>query len=562
MVIHSMQSHSGADKSAARMSIAIFMSVAFHIALLMLQFGEYGEGLPVFELPSGDRRAQTPEIHLNLGNAISNASVPPIVPAVPVVPGGIDLPALQNQAFVLPRPTVKTSVVKEFDVIPIVVPASPPSPVPDLKAIAAKPRNRSSTTNPRLIVTDTNTADFKVPQSEQVDVIPAMNDEVQEITPTAIVPEMDSAKTVPIETPQVNVGEKEATLQAEKQKQEELRQEELRQEELRQEELRQEELRQQKLKHEELSRQQAVEQAEREKAQQAILAARTALEFEQRKLAEAVREDQVKKELAKKEQLEREKAEHEKLEREIAAKKRIEAEELNRRQQQEKLLAEQKAAEQAAKLAEQSRLSAEAQAQARVTANTTQTKQSENDLNDLLGASTDRASGRTAGSNSAAGSQDLDKLLAGRTVDFDKNGDVVKSSAGTTLPTPKFESSPSARRSIFGSKNGDVDLNLYIKIWRQKIESNGRLNYSQSSKDHMHTDPLVTVSIKSDGTVENIIILRSSGRRDIDEAVRRIVIVNAPYAAFPPSMARRFDVVDIRQIWVFDETLQVTDEMR
>ena len=166
------------------------------------------------------------------------------------------------------------------------------------------------------------------------------------------------------------------------------------------------------------------------------------------------------------------------------------------------------------------------------------------------------------GANSGAAKPDLDKLLSSRTFDFDKNGVAVKSSVGTTLPVPKFETSSSAHRSIFGSKNGDVDLNLYIQSWRQKIEGNGGLNYSQAAKDKMHTDPIVTVSIRSDGSIENIIILRSSGRPDMDDAVRRIVMINAPYSAFPPSLAHKFDVIDIRQIWIFDATLRITDEMR
>jgi len=91
---------------------------------------------------------------------------------------------------------------------------------------------------------------------------------------------------------------------------------------------------------------------------------------------------------------------------------------------------------------------------------------------------------------------------------------------------------------------------------------NGQLNYSQIVKDKIHNDPIVTVSVRADGSVENVIILRSSGRKDIDDAVRRIALVNSPFSAFPPNLARKYDVIDIRQIWIFSEILRITDELR
>jgi TonB family protein len=120
----------------------------------------------------------------------------------------------------------------------------------------------------------------------------------------------------------------------------------------------------------------------------------------------------------------------------------------------------------------------------------------------------------------------------------------------------------SARRSVFGSLDRDVGLSMYIKSWSVKIERNGSLNYSQLSKDRARGDPVVTVAIRSDGSVEDIIINRSSGRPDLDEAVRRIVRLNARYAVFPPDLARKYDVIEIRRIWSFDDSLRLVEEVR
>jgi hypothetical protein len=49
--------------------------------------------------------------------------------------------------------------------------------------------------------------------------------------------------------------------------------------------------------------------------------------------------------------------------------------------------------------------------------------------------------------------------------------------------------------------------------------------------------------------------------REIDQAVRRIAELYAPYSKFPPDLARQYDVIEIRRVWFFDDTLKILDEM-
>ena len=56
--------------------------------------------------------------------------------------------------------------------------------------------------------------------------------------------------------------------------------------------------------------------------------------------------------------------------------------------------------------------------------------------------------------------------------------------------------------------------------------------------------------------------MRSSGNAETDNAVRRIVRLNARYSAFPPNIASRYDVIEIRRIWSFAETLKLMEELR
>jgi TonB family protein len=104
-------------------------------------------------------------------------------------------------------------------------------------------------------------------------------------------------------------------------------------------------------------------------------------------------------------------------------------------------------------------------------------------------------------------------------------------------------------------------LRMYVDSWRSKIERNGPLNYRASASWRGHEPAIVTVSIRSDGSLEDVFIHRSSGVRELDAAVQRIARLYAPYSAFPPALARQYDVIEIRRIWVFENTLRIMDEM-
>jgi TonB family protein len=68
---------------------------------------------------------------------------------------------------------------------------------------------------------------------------------------------------------------------------------------------------------------------------------------------------------------------------------------------------------------------------------------------------------------------------------------------------------------------------------------------------------MVTVAIRSDGSVESVTFVVSSGVAEVDEAIRRIIENQRPYLAFPPALAREFDVVEIRRTWHFDYAVRL-----
>lgn len=117
------------------------------------------------------------------------------------------------------------------------------------------------------------------------------------------------------------------------------------------------------------------------------------------------------------------------------------------------------------------------------------------------------------------------------------------------------------RRAVSTGAERDVPLRLYIDGFRQKIERNGTLNGGQLG-DRVRIDPVVSVALRSDGSVEDVMIVRSSGHAEVDAAVRRIVRLNERYAAFPPNVAALYDVIEIRRIWTFANGLKLLEEVR
>ena len=113
------------------------------------------------------------------------------------------------------------------------------------------------------------------------------------------------------------------------------------------------------------------------------------------------------------------------------------------------------------------------------------------------------------------------------------------------------------RGRLFGRSDANADLVLYAEAWARKIQLNMTFDLVRDAAKRPHSNPLVTVAVRSDGSVESVNFVSSSGVAEIDDAIRRIVQSQAPYAAFPAALAREFDVVEIRRSWHFDMAIRL-----
>jgi protein TonB len=107
------------------------------------------------------------------------------------------------------------------------------------------------------------------------------------------------------------------------------------------------------------------------------------------------------------------------------------------------------------------------------------------------------------------------------------------------------------RKKNIGARTEEFRFAQYVEDWRQKVERVGNLNYPQAARGKLYGSLLLSVTIRADGSVQDIQVDRSSGHRILDDAARRIIQLAAPFAPFPPDIRRDFDLIEITRTWTF-----------
>jgi len=115
------------------------------------------------------------------------------------------------------------------------------------------------------------------------------------------------------------------------------------------------------------------------------------------------------------------------------------------------------------------------------------------------------------------------------------------------------EISGEKKREMFVAVNTrQSDVAEYLAKWKQKIERLGTLNFPTEALSGKPTgNPTLEVALRADGSLEEIIILRSSGHKEIDRAAMRILRLAAPFETFPQQLRTHYDVLRFVYEWQF-----------
>jgi len=107
------------------------------------------------------------------------------------------------------------------------------------------------------------------------------------------------------------------------------------------------------------------------------------------------------------------------------------------------------------------------------------------------------------------------------------------------------------RKRFVGARTAESRFAQYVEDWRLKIERIGNLNYPDGARGRIYGSLRLTVSLKPDGTVDDVQIDRPSEYKILNDAALKIVRLAAPFAPFPADIRRDTDILVITRTWTF-----------
>ncbi len=129
--------------------------------------------------------------------------------------------------------------------------------------------------------------------------------------------------------------------------------------------------------------------------------------------------------------------------------------------------------------------------------------------------------------------------------------EVASLDARLALEAQQQAKGPRVRRltSVSARRTSDA---YYLQSWRRRVESVGNLNYPAEAREkQLYGDLKLLVTIRPDGSLQNVRVIASSGHKILDDAALNIVRLAAPYPPFPAEMKKSIDLLEIVRSWQF-----------
>ena len=111
------------------------------------------------------------------------------------------------------------------------------------------------------------------------------------------------------------------------------------------------------------------------------------------------------------------------------------------------------------------------------------------------------------------------------------------------------------QRSVDGKLLADTResaIAAYLDGWKRRIERVGTLNFpNEARRSGMSGNPVLEVAIRADGSLEGVVVRRTSGHRELDEAAVGIVRLAAPFDPFSSALREQYPVLRFAYEWQF-----------
>jgi periplasmic protein TonB len=92
----------------------------------------------------------------------------------------------------------------------------------------------------------------------------------------------------------------------------------------------------------------------------------------------------------------------------------------------------------------------------------------------------------------------------------------------------------------------------YLDRWRSKVERIGTLNFPNVARTTgATTSPLLEVALTADGSIQSVVVRRSSGDAGLDQAALQTLKLASPFDPFPPELSGTYRVLRFEYEWQF-----------
>lgn len=107
------------------------------------------------------------------------------------------------------------------------------------------------------------------------------------------------------------------------------------------------------------------------------------------------------------------------------------------------------------------------------------------------------------------------------------------------------------RRHFFAPSASAAPFARYVEDWRQRVESIGNQYYPEAARGRIYGSLRMTVFVRADGSVEEVVFDSPSEHAILNDAARDIIRKAAPFAPFPEDVRREADIMAITRTWHF-----------
>ncbi len=110
------------------------------------------------------------------------------------------------------------------------------------------------------------------------------------------------------------------------------------------------------------------------------------------------------------------------------------------------------------------------------------------------------------------------------------------------------------RELVISASTRESRIARYLSGWKRKVERIGTLNFPRlAASNQPHGNPTLEVAIGADGRLQDVLVRRSSGARQLDDAAIEILRLAAPFEPFPEFLRNDYDVLRFAYEWRFGE---------